>query len=173
MRFSATNGSSSQAARQIASCHHRNSKSSGQEIPARSMPTTTALRRAYFHDIKSPVQVDREGQSSRSEEYLHRKWTGSRRSWGWCGRPRSIGFRRIGLRPVSPCGRGGGRLSGRKVQGSLLMQLRKMNENRGRNVRTPTARLVQSEHLKASRNGEEEDRRRKEHSNNGVLGVSI
>jgi len=22
------------------------------------MPTTTALRRAYFHDIKSPVQVD-------------------------------------------------------------------------------------------------------------------
>jgi hypothetical protein len=49
---------SSQAARQIASCHHRNSKSSGQVIPARSMPTTTALRRAYFHDIKSPVQVD-------------------------------------------------------------------------------------------------------------------
>ncbi len=45
-------------ARQIVSSHHRNSKSSGQVIPARSMPTTTALRRAYFHDIKSPVQVD-------------------------------------------------------------------------------------------------------------------
>jgi hypothetical protein len=45
-------------ARQIVSCHHRNSKSSGQVIPARSMPPTTTLRRAYFHDIKSPVQVD-------------------------------------------------------------------------------------------------------------------
>ena len=44
------------------------------------------------------------------------------------------------------------------------MQLRKMNESRGRNVRTPAIRLMQSEHLKASRNGEEEDRRRKEHS---------
>jgi hypothetical protein len=30
----------------------------GQAIPARSTPTTTALRRAYFREIKSPVQVD-------------------------------------------------------------------------------------------------------------------
>jgi hypothetical protein len=45
------------------------------------------------------------------------------------------------------------------------MQLRKMNENGGRNVRTPAARLVQAEHLKASRNGEEEDRWREEHAN--------
>jgi hypothetical protein len=27
-------------------------------MPARNIPPTTALRRAYFHDINSPVQVD-------------------------------------------------------------------------------------------------------------------
>jgi hypothetical protein len=45
-------------ARQIVSSHYRNGKSSGQVIPARNMPTTMALRREYFHDIKSPVQVE-------------------------------------------------------------------------------------------------------------------
>jgi hypothetical protein len=43
------------------------------------------------------------------------------------------------------------------------MQLGEVNENRGRNVRADPARLVQSKHLKASRDGEEEDRRREEH----------
>ncbi len=40
------------------SVHHRTSKIVGQTTPARSMPTTMAFRREYFHDIKSPVQVD-------------------------------------------------------------------------------------------------------------------
>jgi hypothetical protein len=43
-----------------------------------------------------------------------------------------------------------------------------MNENGGRNVRTPMARLVQSEHLKTSRDSEEEDRRREEHASVAV-----
>lgn len=30
----------------------------GQATPASSIPTTTTLRRAYFHAIKRPVQVD-------------------------------------------------------------------------------------------------------------------
>ncbi len=105
------------------------------------------------------------GQSSRSKEYLHGKWVGCRRLWGWRGRLGNIGFRSVHLRPVSFCGRGWGGLSGRKVQGSLLMQLRKMSQNGGRNVGTPAARLVQSEHLKASRDGEKKDRRGEEHAN--------
>ena len=134
-------------------------------IPARSMPTTTALRRAYFHDIKSPVQVDITRARAVAAKNI---FIGSGLGAGEAG----VGagdFEASGLGASTsarqPCGRGGGRLVGREVQGSILMQLRKMNENRGRNIRTPTARLVQSEHLKASRNGEEEDRRRKEHSN--------
>src|SRR5665213_851133 len=58
MKFNAINGASSRADRRTSSCHHTSSKSSGQAIPARSTPTTEALRRAYFHDIKSPVRVD-------------------------------------------------------------------------------------------------------------------
>jgi hypothetical protein len=40
-----------------------------------------------------------------------------------------------------------------------------MNQNGGRDIRTPTASLVQAEHLKASRDGEKEDRRREDHAN--------
>lgn len=42
------------------------------------------------------------------------------------------------------------------------MQLRKMSEDGWRNIGTPTARLVQAKHLKASRDSEEKDRRREE-----------
>ncbi len=40
-----------------------------------------------------------------------------------------------------------------------------MDQNGRRNVSTPTTRLVQAEHLKTSRDSEEEDRRREEHAN--------
>ena len=52
-----------------------------------------------------------------------------------------------------------------KVEGALFVKLRKMNEEGGRDVRTSAARLMQAEHLKASRDGEKEDRRREEHAN--------
>lgn len=47
------------------------------------------------------------------------------------------------------------------------MQLRKVNENGGRNIRTPAARFVQPEHLKATRDSEKEDRWGKKHT--GVM----
>jgi len=45
------------------------------------------------------------------------------------------------------------------------MQLRKMNENGRRNVRAPTARLMQTEHLEAAGDYKKEDRWREKHAN--------
>ena len=153
-------------AHQIVSCRQRNSKSRGQAIPARSIPTTTAFRRTYFQAMKRPVQVDiTSARAVAAKNIFIGSGPGAGEVGGGEGDFEAIELRRIGFWLVHPYRRGRRCFSQRKVQCSFLMQLRKVNENGGRNIRTPAARFVQPEHLKATRDSEKEDRWGKKHTN--------
>lgn len=129
-------------------------------MPARSTPTTTIFSRAYFHDMKSPVQVDITSASAvAAKNILMGNGLGADEAESGAGRSWSFELLRLSF-----CGSGRSGFSRRKMQGTLLMQLRKMNEDCGRDVRTPTGGLVEAEHLKASGDGEKENRRREEHA---------